>query len=597
MAKYINIRIIVGLMRYRDLVELYEKLEKTTKRLEKTHHISEFLKKVKTEELDSIMLLLQGKVFPKHEQKKIGVADRLVMKSISIATGIEANDVEKEWKRRGDLGLVAESLTGKKRQRTLFEQELSVKKVFENLRKLPAIEGKGAVERKIKLVAELLTSAKPIEAKYIIRTVLEEMRIGIGEGTIRDSILWAFFPKEIGLEFDLKENIVEYKNKERYKEVLSNVQRSYDLTNDFSKTVETAKTKGEKGLTRVEMIPGVPIKVMLALKVDSIDEGFERVGKPCDAEYKLDGFRLQCHRKGDKIWLFTRRLENVTAQFPDVAEYIKKYVKGEEYIIDCEAVGFDPKTGIYRPFQSISQRIKRKYHIERLIRELPVELNVFDAIYYKGKNLIREPFEKRRKLIEGIVKNVPRKIVVVKNIITGKESEIKRLFEESIKAGNEGLMLKKLDSPYKPGARVGYMVKLKGEAETLDLVIVGAEWGEGKRSNWLTSYILACREGGKLKTVGKASTGLKEKEEEGLSFVEMTKMLRPLAEKEEGKKIVVKPKIVIEVGYEEIQKSPTYESGFALRFPRVIKYRPDRGPKDCSTLGMVEKLYKEQKKK
>jgi len=584
-------------MKYLELVELYENLEKTSKRLAKTNLIAELLKKTKDEDLDEIMLLLQGRIFPKHDEREMGVANRLVIKAISKATGIDGAKVENEWKKTGDLGLTAEGLIKDKKQKTLFHQDLTLKRVFENLRKLPDITGSGAVEKKLQLISELLTSAKPLEAKYIVRTVLQEMRVGIGEGSVRDAILWAYFSEEAGLRYNKEENKVKYENNERYKEILNAVQRSYDLTNDFAETARLAKKeRGFKALSKVEITPGKPIKVMLALKVDTVEEAFERVGKPCDAEYKLDGFRMQIHKFDNKITIFTRRLENVTKQFPDVVRYVKEGVRGNSFIIDCEAVGYDPKTKKYMPFQNISQRIKRKYDIEKMEKELPVELSVFDIIYCNGENYLHEPFEKRRKLIEKIVKEQKRKIVVVRNIITSKKEDIEGLFKESINAGNEGVMLKKLDSPYKPGARVGYMVKYKGTAETFDLVIVGAEHGEGKRANWITSYILACRSNGQLKTIGKVSTGLKEKDEEGLSFNQMTKLLKPLIESEKGKRVYVKPKIVIEVGYGEIQKSPTYESGFALRFPRVIKLRPDRGPKDCTTLDEIKKLYNKQKK-
>ena len=229
--------------------------------------------------------------------------------------------------------------------------------------------------------------------------------------------------------------------------------------------------------------------------------------------------------------------------------------------------------------------------------DFPVELNVFDIIYYEGRSLINEEFEKRRKLLERIIKQDPKKIVLSKSKITSDKKDAEKFFKDAVNAGNEGLMFKSLDAPYKPGARVGYMIKFKSMMETLDLVILGAEWGEGKRSKWLSSYTIACLdENGNFVGVGKASTGLKEKEEEGLSFVEMTKLLKPLIISEKGKEIKVKPKIVIEVGYDEIQKSPTYESGFALRFPRVIQVREDKGPDEASSLDYVKKLYASQKK-
>ena len=338
--------------------------------------------------------------------------------------------------------------------------------------------------------------------------------------------------------------------------------------------------------------------MMLALKCDTIEEAFETVGKPAAIEFKYDGFRIQAHKDGkNNIMLFTRRLEDVTDQFPDLVDFVRKNAKGKSFILDAEAVGYDRKTGKYLPFQSISQRIKRKYDIGRMASDFPVELNVFDIIYHEGKSMIDREFKERRKLLEKIIRQEPRKIVLSKIKITSDKKEAEKLFRQSVDAGNEGLMFKSLSSPYKPGARVGYMIKFKHIMETLDLVIVGAEWGEGKRSKWLSSYTIACvDEDGNFVEVGKASTGLKEKEEEGLSFMEMTRLLKPLIANDKGKEVLVKPKIVIEVGYEEIQKSPTYESGFALRFPRVIGLREDKGPDEASTLDYVKKLYASQKK-
>jgi DNA ligase-1 len=584
-------------MQYHKLVDVYENLESTPKRLGKTHIISEFLKHTSTEDLPTIMLLLEGRLFPNWDNREVGVASRLILKAISIASGIEANKVEKEWKKTGDLGLVAENLIKGKRQRTLHSHELTVKKVFTNLRRLPELQGQGTVERKIQLISELLTSAKPKEAKYIVRTILQVLRVGVGEGSVRDAITWAFFPDKIKLKFDEKENNIEIEDREEYNKYVDAVQKAYDVTNDFAPVAESAKTKGLNGLKDMNLAVGVPIKVMLALKASNAEEGFERVGKPAELEYKYDGFRIQAHKKHDEINLFTRRLENVTAQFPEVVECIKHHVKGKEFIIDSEAVGYSKKSGKYLPFQSISQRIKRKYDIERMSKEFPVELNVFDIIYYNGKSYLNEPFEERRKLLEKIVKKEKKKIVLSKKLVTSDVKEVEKFYEDSIKLGNEGLMFKTLDAPYKPGARVGHMVKFKKERETFDLVIVAAEWGEGKRAKWLSSYTAACYDKGNYQEVGKVSTGLKEKDEEGLSFNKMTKLLKPLIVSEKGKEVKVKPSIVIEVGYEEVQKSPTYSSGYALRFPRVIKLREDKGPEDANTLAQVENFYDKQKKK
>lgn len=585
-------------MEYSKLVEIYEQLNKTTKRLEKTCIISGFLKEADLDDIGHIMLLLEGRVFPNYDAREIGVASRLMLKSLGVATGISAEKIENDWKKLGDLGLVAEAIVKTKKQATLHSTKLTVKKVFDNIRKLAEIEGEGAVERKTQLIAELLTSAKPLESKYIVKTVLGEMRIGVGEGAMRDAIAWAFFGSKMGVKYTKESNDINVEDRETYNRYLDAVQHAYDVTNEFALVAKAAKSKGLEGLESIGMKVGVPIQVMLALKADTIEEAFETVGKPAAIEFKYDGFRIQGHKdeKG-QVKLFTRRLEDVTKQFPDVAESVKKNVKGKSFIIDSEAVGYDKKTGNCLPFQNISQRIKRKYDIGKISHDFPVELNVFDIIYYEGKNLINEEFEKRRKLLERVVRQEPKKIVLAKNKIASDKKDVEKFFREAVNAGNEGLMFKSLKSPYKPGARVGYMVKFKHIMETLDLAIVGAEWGEGKRAKWLSSYTLACiDENGNFLEIGKASTGLKEKEEEGLSFQEMTKILKPLTLSEKGKEVKIKPKIVIEVGYEEIQKSPTYESGFALRFPRVIQIREDKGPDESSTLDYVKGLYSSQKK-
>ena len=584
-------------MKYIDLVEVYKKLEKTTKRLEKTYIISGLLKGTDKESLPIITLLLQGKIFPPWDDHKIGVASRLVLKAINTSTGIDSSKIENEWKKTGDLGKVAENLVGRKRQQTLFQKTLVVKKVFDNLRKLAELEGLGTVDRKMQLIAELLTSAKPIEAKYIVGTILEELRVGVGEGTLRDAIVWAFFGDKIGLKYLGEENKIDVKDRADYSKYVDAVQGAYDLTNDFSSVAEAAKQSGLKGLQKMGVEIFRPLKVMLALKVKSVADGFERCGKPANLDYKLDGFRIQAHKQGGKIKLYTRRLEDVTNQFPEVVDYIRKNVKGNSFILDSEAVGFNPKTGKYLPFQNISQRIKRKYNISEMAKNFPVEVNVFDILYYNGKNLIKEPFKKRREIIEKIVTNKTRKIVVVKNLVTSSEKDVEKFYKESLGAGNEGVMFKKLDSSYKPGARVGHMVKLKPTMETLDLVIVGAEWGEGKRASWLSSFTLACiGADGNFLEMGKMGTGIKEKEEEGTSFKQLTEELKPLITSEKGKGVKVKPKIVVEVDYEEIQKSPTYSSGYALRFPRLKNLRTDRDATEISTLDMVEELYYGQKK-
>ncbi|HTY44023.1 MAG TPA: ATP-dependent DNA ligase [Patescibacteria group bacterium] len=562
-------------MKYKELAELYEHLSSTTKRLEKTEMLSEFLKKLHESDKEVLYLLL-GDIYPEYSSKKIGISSQLVIKALSKASGVPNEHVVKEWKSLGDLGKVAESLMKNKKQHTLQTHVLTTEKVLENMRKLPELEGKGTVDKKLALIVELLTSASPIEALYLVRTLMGDLRIGIKESTIREAMTKAFYKGE--------ENAAK------------KVQDAINKSNDLSVVFEIVKTGKTSGLGRVKLEIGKPVKVMLAQKASTIKEGFEAVGKPCAVEYKYDGFRLLIHKKGKEIKLFTRRLEEVTKQFPEVADSIRKYVKADTAILDSEAVGYDKKTKAYKPFQAISQRIKRKYDIEKMQEELPVEINVFDILYYDGKSLLDEPFRKRTELVRKIVSPHPLKIVHAKQIITDDEKKAEEFFKQALKNNQEGVMMKNLDSIYQPGSRVGFMLKVKPQEKDFDLVIVGGEYGTGKRGGWISSFILACREDGKFLEIGKVGTGFKEKKEEGVSFHELTEKIKPLITEEKGKSVKIKPKIVVSVTYQEIQKSPTYSSGFALRFPRFTALRPDRNPSDITTLKEVKADFEKQKR-
>jgi DNA ligase-1 len=569
-------------MLYSNLCEIYENLEKNSSRLKKTEILSEFLKKIKHEKHRDIIYLLQGKVFPDYSEKEFGISEQLCVKVLSKSSGIDSREIVKKWRKIGDLGLIAEEVIGKKKQHTLFSHKLTTEKVIENLRKLPELVGKGTIDKKMSLISELLTSSSGTEAKFIIRTLLNDLRIGVASGTIRDAIVWACFGNP------------EKEGREELKEAFSAVQESYDKSTDFALVFEKA-CKSIDELKKTELIPGNPIKVMLALKAESIKDGFERVGKPAVFEYKYDGFRMLINKdeKGS-IRIFTRRLDEVTKQFPDVVKYIKEHVNGKTFILDSEAVGYDSKTKKYKPFQDISQRIKRKYDIEKLERELPVEINVFDLLYYNGKSMINEPFKERTNLLRKIIKNRKYHIQTAHQLITSDEKEAERFYKQALKDRQEGVMIKNLNSEYKPGARVGYMLKLKPAENEFDLVITGAEYGTGKRAGNLSSFVLSCRDEktGNFLEIGKASTGLKEKEEEGLSYSELTKLIKPLITKEHGREVKIKPKIIVTIIYQNIQRSPTYESGFALRFPRIVSLRHDRGIKDIATLDEVAEEYK-----
>ncbi len=558
-------------MQYAQFTELYESLAKTSKRLEKVDILAEFLKKLKHHP-PQLIYLLKGRTFPDYDSREFGISDKLVVKAISKASGVSENEIMKKYKKIGDLGELAEEFVGKRKQSTLFHSTLDAQKVLENLKKLAEIQGKGTVDKKLSLISEILNTASGKEAKYITRTLLSDLRIGVADGVLRDALAKAFFPNE---------------------EMSERIERAYDISNDYAQ-IFTAASKGEKELEKITISPGRPIKVMLPIKVSNLEEAFRICGTPAAIEHKYDGFRVVINKdEKNRISLFTRRLENVTSQFPDVVEAVKKHVKGNSFILDSEVVGFDPKTKQYKPFEAVSQRIKRKYDIEKLEKELPVEINVFDIIYYNNKVIAQENFIERRKLLEKIIPIIEKKIRPSMQFITSDIKKAQDFYNKALKIGEEGIMMKKLDAPYQAGRRVGYMIKMKPDVAELDLVIVGAEYGSGKRAGWLTSYTIACKSNDEFLEIGKVSSGLKEKEEEpGTTYDEMTKILKPLILEEKGKSVSVKPKTVVSVTYQNIQKSPSYSSGYALRFPRITHYRPDRKPYDIATLKDIEKEVK-----
>lgn len=585
-------------MKFIELARLFDRLGGTQGRLGKAFLLSEFLKTVPEKLLYDVVLLIQGRVFPLWSSERLGISSKTCAKSIASASGAASEKVEDEWRRLGDLGEVAFRLITRRKQTTLLAEELTVEKVASNLKRIASREGKGSIAAKIMLLSELLSLSKERESVYIIRLALEDLRVGAAEGTIRDAIAWAFFAGLMGFSYSPESGRIEVKDRKKYNEIVDIVQHSIDISNDLPEVARISKAEGLKGLRRIGLLPGKPIKVMLAQKAPGIDAALKNAGVPCQLEYKYDGFRMQLHReKGGRIRIFTRRLEDVTEQFPDVVEAVGKCVEGEEFILDSECVGYDRKSGKYLPFQKISQRIKRKYDIKKLSEDYPVELNIFDAIFFDGKTLLYSPLEKRRALLEKKVRPEIKRIALSEKRVISRSAEVKEFYEKSMEMGNEGIMVKNLRAPYKPGSRVGFMMKLKPSRENLELAIVGAEWGEGKRVSWLSSFTLACRgEDGEFLEIGKVGTGIKEKSEGGVSFEELTKMLKPLIIGQKGRAARIRPEIVVEVGYEEIQKSTTYSSGYALRFPRLLAVREDRLSEDCSDIAYIRQLYSSQNK-
>ena len=564
-------------MDYDIIANVYSALDNASGGLNKTTILGEFLEKIKGKY--EYIYLLQGRIFADYDPRELGMSAQLVIKAISKASGFGEDRIMEEFKRVGDLGEIAYDLVGKhKKQAALFVKKLTVEKVIGNFRKISELEGKGVVSTKIDLVVELLLLASALEAKFLVRNVLGDLRIGVGVGILRDSIVKCCF------------HPVDSEEKKNYG---SEVQGAYDLATDWAVVFE--KSCSDK-LSDIKLSPGRPVKVMLYPKVKSAEEALRIVGSPAAFEYKCDGFRMMINKDDNgNVKLFTRRLEDVSLQFPEVVEFVKTHIDAKSFIIDSEAIGYDRKTKKYTDFQAISQRIRRKYDIDKLVEKLPVELRVFDVIYLDGENLINKGYEERRGILVGLVKEEEFKVGLAKRIVTDNIDEANEYFAKALSDNQEGLMVKGLDKKYKPGARVGYGVKWKPVDSDFDLVITGAEWGNGKRVGWLTSFDVACRGyDGELLDIGKVGNGIKELEQnvdsDDISFESLTTILKELVTSEDGKHVIVKPEVVVTVQFQNVQKSPTYSSGYALRFPRITRLRPDRS---IENIVSVEEIKKE----
>lgn len=553
-------------MKYVDLCEYYERLESTTKNLEIRDIVVELLVEASSEDIELITLASMGRVFPASVDRDLGIAGKMMQKIISRSYGINEREVVDRFKDTGDLGKTAEYFSRNRKQRSLAQKELTVNRVYENIRRLPGITGNGSQERKVNAVKELLVSAEPLEARYVVRTILDEMRIGVGEGTVRDAIAKAF---------DVSPDTVE---------------KAFFKITDYGKVAKIAMEESEKGLKEVEIEVGKPLRTMQAEKADSLESAFESYDNVA-LEFKYDGFRAEIHKNGDDVRIFSRRLTDETDQFPEVVEWAKKAINVEECIIDCEIVAVDEE-GKPLPFQKLSRRIQRKYDIEKLREEVPVHVNCFDLFYVDGEDIMGDKLKKRWERLERIVDPVDEKFNLVERVETDDLDEAREFYQRALDTGEEGLIVKNLDAKYQPGKRVGYWLKVKETMEPLDLVITEGIWGEGKRSEWISSLLLSVRdeESGKFLSTGKMATGLTEEQLE-----DITEKLEGIITEEEGRRVRVKPKVVVEVGYEEIQRSPKYQTGYALRFPRLRRFRPDKGPDEADTTKRLKKLYEKQK--
>ena len=551
-------------MKYQELVDVYSALEATTKRLEKTDIISDYLKKLDGDTIGKVALLLRGGVFPTWSSEEIGIGTKLVERAVAEAVGTTQANVEDTVRDEGDIGLACIKLYAKKSQMTFFSQPLTINFVFDSLQKLSKISGSRSTNRKISIILELLSQASPTEAKYLTRTITEELRIGVGDGIVRDAIAQAF---------DIDKKVVE---------------RAQMLTNDFSIVAGTALLEGADGLAKLNLTPGTPVKPMLAQLSPPVAEIIPEIGTAI-CETKYDGIRLQVHRNGDEIKIFTRRLENITHALPEIVKLFDENLPHNDYIVEGEVIA--TRDGKPLPFQNILHRVRRKYNVEEAMENVPLKLYLFDLLYYK-EPMIDEPLMVRRETLEEIVDTNDDAMNLSTMIVGTPDNidEIEELFNSSIAAHHEGIMIKNASEPYIPGIRGKKMLKYKAEPETLDMIVVGGTYGIGKRGDFIGSYLVALRDDNdEFKTVAYAATGLDD-----ATLEYLTEKMKELEISTKGREIIVEPKIVLEIAFSEIVESPEYETGYSIRFPVVKNIRKDKGPGDVDTVERLLSMYDAQ---
>ncbi len=583
-------------MNYSSIVEVYEKISSTTKRLEITDYLEDLFKKTPPEIISEVVYLTQGKLYPDYFGIELGIAEKLAIRAIALASGVSEKRVADELKKVGDIGEAAANLLGKKTQVTLFKEPLTVKRVYETLDKIARASGEGSQDLKIRFLSSLLTDATPTEAKYILRTVTGKLRLGVADMTILDGLAEAFCGS---------------------KEFRPELERAYNLTSDLGSIAKAVAEKGLEGIKQFKISVGKPVRPMLAERLSSAEEILKKVGGKGAAEYKYDGERLQVHKLKDEVMLFSRRLENITHHYPDACELVRNHVKASEAIVECECVAVNLDTGEMMPFQELMHR-RRKYGIEEAMKFYPVSLFMFDLLYVDGEDFTLKPYPERRAKLEEVVEETDR-IKLAKAIVTSNLKELETFFEEAVEAGCEGLMVKSIspESIYKAGARGWLWIKYKRDyqallTDTVDLVAVGAFHGRGKRAGTYGALLMAVydKKNDMFKTVCKCGSGFTDEDLGRLPVMFKELILphrHPRVDSQLEADVWFVPKVVLEIIGAEITLSPVHTacrnliregSGLAIRFPRFTgKYRNDKAPEDATTEEEILEMYQRQLKK
>lgn len=584
-------------MKYSLVVEAYERMEATTKRLEITDYLVELYKQTPKEDINKVVYLTQGKLYPDYMGVELGIAEKLAIRAVTSAAGASEEAVLSDLQRLGDLGETASHFLSKKAQIILLSGEpLTILRVYETLDKMARSVGEGSQEHKIKLLTSLLVDASPVEAKYIVRTVTGKLRLGIADMTMLDALALAYCGS---------------------KEYRPEIERAYNLSSDLGAVAKTVAERGVEGLKGFRITVGKPIRPMLAERLASVEEILKKFEGAGAFEYKYDGERLQAHKSGDRVELFSRRLENITSHYPDAQKLLAEGLEAGEAVVECECVAVNLGTGELMPFQELMHR-RRKYQIQEAMKAYPVSLYLFDALYIDGEDLTLKPYTERRKALERIVKTTDR-VKVARQTVTDEPAAVETFFEEAVAEGCEGLMAKATSpaSVYQAGARGWLWIKYKRDykanlTDTLDLVVVGGFYGRGRRGGFYGALLLAAYDetSDTFKTVCKLGAGLTDED-----LAKLPGILNPFKIPKRHGRVDSKveadawftPSLVMETLGSEITLSPTHTcglntiregSGLAVRFPRFTgKYRTDKAPEDATTVKEIVEIYNAQLKK
>jgi DNA ligase-1 len=577
-------------MKFKDFSYELSRLERISSRLAKTEVISEIFKKSEPSEIDKVCYLLLGGLAAPYESIVFNIAERHVLSIISRAYRVDYEEVEKLYKEKGDLGDVAADLA-ETRNPSHEIQNLSVTKVYEELVRIAKDSGEGSQERKIFEAANLLCKLDPGSVRYVVRILLGKLRLGFSDLTMIDAISW----------------MIKGNKSEKLR-----LQKFFEVMPDIGVLAAKVKKEGLIAATRdIKPVVGIPVAPMLAQRLKSPVEMIEKMGE-VSVEPKFDGVRVLIHFKRGQpggrqgfIKAFTRNLKNISYMFPELDE-IGKYLKADEVILDSEAVGMDEERKVLVDFQTTMQR-RRKHNIENLISKVPLSFQVFDILSKDGENLMNKPYIERRKILsDTLVSSSLFKIDG--NVITRDAKVISREYLKKIKQGLEGIIVKKTDSEYVPGRTAFRWVKMKqiGVAgklsDTVDCIVMGYTAGKGKRASFgVGQFLVGIRDGERIRTITKVGTGLSDD-----LFRELSKRLSRLIVKEKPKEYEVHkdlepdfwvvPKQVVEIAADDITNSPKHTAGYALRFPRLVKFRDDKSVNEATTLKEVKNLFELQKR-